>query len=297
MLIDSTNKMMFFRGKLLFVLLLPGWVLAQTYWQKPEFKDSVMSVKVLEYELVYLNDSMYKTKIDDFILPKNYVLYLNQNGFPIRKTELRLKNDSLVEKGVWQYFYENEKIKKEVYIWNNHSETIDEWHYSYPHPDSVLIVKTTKGNGIFGNSNQYYSYVRKGNKEIFKSYNADSSFIQRQLNVFDSHNRIVRIEKYEDRDYLTDIYFYSYKDSVFNQPDRTISSFTKYDEPFPVMVRYLYNEFGDVTDVMNFNSDPASHLVFEYEYDPKGNWIKKIHKNNSNGKVTRIVERSFKYYD
>ncbi len=266
---------------------------------KRNIKGNVKKMKFLKYEVNYVNDSTYVKKIEDFILPSNYILFFDKKGRKIKKVELRLKNDNLIEKGAWYYTYKNDRIKKEVYYWNNRSKDSTVWFYEYPNKTTQLITKKHfTSSSLFDSPRiHFYSYKRKGNKEYFKSYNSDSSFVQRRLFTYDKYNRIMRIENYEDKDYLMDITFKTYRDSSSRNPYQVVSSYTKYDEPRPAIIRYRYNKYGDAIKIINLSFPNEKRIgINKYIYDSKGNWVKKVMKGTS-GKVYRIYKREFTYYD
>ncbi len=258
--------------------------------ERYHLKGKVKSLKYFVYDVKYLNDSVYEIKIEDFIVPKNYKIEFNKNGYITKKTEYRSKNDSLIKKGVWLYEYDNNKIKNEIYYWNNNSKDTSKWTYNYPNKNTTLITQQSTMSPKL----MYYSYQQNKNKEYYKSANADSSFIRRTLNVYDKKNRIIRIEKYDNLDYIQDIVLKSYSDSLNPYPKITISSYTKYDAPFSI-IKYIFNSNNDIIEYDSLiNSDNKKNII-EYKYDTQGNWLEKTEKGGT-GKIYKVYRREFTYY-
>ena len=253
-------------------------------------KGKVKSLKYFEFNIKYLNDSVYKLTLEDFLVPRNYKVDFNQDGYITSKIEYRLKNDSIIEKGLWTYNYEKNKIKNEIYYWNNKSKDTTQWNYFYPDNQTTRINKISTMSPKL----MHYNYRQLKNKEYYKSINSDSSYIRRSLFVYDNKNRIIRIEKYDDKHYTTDIILNTYSDSLNPNPKLTVSSYTKYDAP-PVIRQYEFNNQYDITVRDGLNTKDDKMTIFEYKYDDEKNWIEKVEKGGT-GKIIKIYKRKIEYY-
>jgi len=286
------------KNKIIFILiLLPNLIFSQ-HRNRLEFNDlhryhlkgNVETLKYYKYNVTYKNDSISQVKFEDFIVPKNYMIEFNQDGYIRKKIEYRLKNDSIIEKGLWLYNYENDKIKKEIYYWNNRSKDTTQWHYLYPDESTTIINQESTMSPKL----MHYIYKQVKNKEYYKSINADSSFIGKSLYVYDKRDRIIRIEKYDDQEYTRDIILKSYSDSINLNPKVTVSSYTKYDAPVSIN-QYKFNDQYDIIEIDGLDVSDDIKTIIEYKYDDNKNWIVKIKKGGT-GKIYKIYKREISYY-
>lgn len=286
------------KNKIIFTLiLLPNLIFSQ-HRIRLEFNDlhryhlkgNVENLKYFEYNVTYENDSIAQVKLEDFLVPKNYKIEFNREGYIKRKTEYRLKNDSIIEKGLWIYNYEKDKIKNEIYYWNNNSKDTTQWHYLYPDERTTIINQESTMSPKL----MHYIYEQDKNKEYYKSINADSSYIGRSLYVYDKQNRIIRIEKYDDQEYTRDIILSTYADSINFNPKVTASSYTKYDAPLFIN-QFKFNNQYDIIEIDGLDVSDDKKTIIEYKYDDKKNWIEMIKKGGT-GKIYKIYKREISYY-
>ena len=286
------------KNKIILILLLFPSLIFSQHRNRLEFNDlhrfhlkgKVKTLKYFEYNVTYRNDSVTQVNLEDFIVPKNYKIEFNKEGNIQRKTEYRLKNDSIKEKGLWIYNYEKDKIKKETYYWNNYSKDTTQWNYSYHDKRTTIITQESTMSPKL----MYYVYKQDQNNEYYESINADSSYIRRSLYVYDKHNRIIRIEKYDDQKYTRDIIFNSYADTINFKPKVTGSSYTKYDAPL-IIQQFKFNNQNDIIEIDGLDVSDNKKTIIEYKYDDRGNWIEKTKKGGA-GKIYKIYKREIFYY-
>jgi len=208
-----------------------------------------------------------------------------------KKTELDylLKEDTLVEKGLWIYMYDKcNRIIKESYYWNNHSTDTTQWIYEYPNDSTTIIHKYDK---LY--KHLRYQYQQSGNIENFTMANSDSSYVTKGLFVYDKQNRIIRIEEYENKDFIQNIQTNTYIDTLAKKPSVKVWIFTKYTTP-AIITTFEYDEIGNEIKSGSIGKDSKTQHV-EYKYDLHNNWIEKK-VNLSNGRI-KISRREFEYWE
>ena len=252
----------------------------------------VKSYSHIDYQSFLEKDSLKDLRVDNFILaPNNYKIEFNNNGYINLKTELAYlrKKDTLIEKGLWVYEYDElNRIKEENYYWNNRSKDTTQWVYKYPDDSTTIIHQYDKTY-----KHLRYQYQQSDNLEYFTKANSDSSYVAKGLFVYDKFNRIIRIEKYENKDYIQNLRSQNYIDTIIKNPSVKVWISTKYNAP-PAISTHEYDSFGNEIKSSGVGKGSRIHLT-EYKYDKYKNWIEKK-VNLSSGRI-KISRRKFEYWE
>lgn len=253
-------------------------------------KGEVESLTHIDYQPIEQDDTS-QLEIDHFILaPNNYTIQLDNQGYILKKIEYEYlrKQDSLKEKGLWNYKYDsNHRIIREKYIWNNYSKDTTIWVYEYL-GDSVTIVHQYDDTY----KHLVYRYAQRGNREYLTTANSDSSYLTRQIFTYDKQNRMIRKEEYEDQNTITFIRSFDYSDSLIHNPTLDVGISAKYDYG-PIIIINKYDSLGSL--ILSKGIESKSTKKIEYTYDKTGNWVeRRMLLPNS---LIKISRRTIIYYD
>jgi len=210
-------------------------------------------------------------------------------------------------KTIYDYSEAGDLIDKEEYKYNSDGQTIEALNYDFNIVgEGIQVLKVTYEylNGYLSKMTSYYNgfyesklscvFIREGNKllerrsyedgelyEVIKfskndktgyeyiSYDGDGNEVDKEAVVFNGKGLVV-----ESRD------------------SETISKIEYNKKNLPV---YLENMDFDIT--VGYGYEPASDmkLFIEYEYDQKGNWIKRIVYSSGEKVPDRITVREIEY--
>ncbi|NCQ11320.1 MAG: hypothetical protein GW809_04055 [Bacteroidetes bacterium] len=161
-------------------------------------KGQVKSYTNSEYQSFIAKDSLKELKLENSLLaPTAFKVEFNEKGYKKKliECEYSYKENTLTEKGLWFYKYDNRnRIVEELYCWNNRSNDTTKWVYDYPNDSTTLINRYSKHNQILR-----YQYVQSGEMEYYTKANSDSSTISKALFVYDEFTRLTRKEDYDDK--------------------------------------------------------------------------------------------------
>lgn len=179
----------------------------------------------------------------------------------------------------------------------------------YMYQGDCLIECTHKDK--WGESSTKYKSNSKGVVEEIIDYNEDGVIEWKQTNTIEN-NRIVKSILYPGI-YLHPEYYEDLEDSENVQP--TVTTYTYQDDKLSVIERtkgtdksvYYINEHGNI-EKCDINYTPFQYYYnanndlemrndlyhFEYEYDDKSNWTKRISYHNS--KPLQLDLREIEYY-
>ncbi len=111
------------------------------------------------------------------------------------------------------------------------------------------------------------------------------------VSYFDQFNRLQKVDFSGSGGKAVMEYFY---DSAGNLIREIYQSKTSMDAR---KNEFAYNKKNDLQTLQRFSSKgPGESLVFDYQYDKKGNWIVKTGKDSRNGTITEKTERKISYY-
>lgn len=185
------------------------------------------------------------------------------------------KNEEL--KSVFEYVLGDNKkiIDMKINFFNPHVKN-DKQHIKYEFIDSVKVLNFLDDNS------------RIKSKIII---DLDSLQSPTKIISVNSNNEIQSKET-ADYNYITNTYNYK----VYNYYDEIVLNKTEYYNKNFIIEK---NDFGDITKMFWPLSSNKVVITFDYTYDKKGNWIKRIEKNFSNNSknISTVVKRDIKYKD
>lgn len=247
-----------------------------SYWNKMNLKGNVKVLKQINYEANESFGEITKGKVkvhnqlshSDTENEVNNCYRIHFNNLGQIQTEVTFNSDGTNEYLFKYYYKSNKLIRVERLDYENHS----------------VIVNS-------------FSYDELGNatKSVFEDNNANEVNVKYILN-YDVNNRLSESQSYV---YMESSGWLKFPKKVFEYNDngtlkRTLSHDTN-NQPSIDCVRD-YNSNLDVITAVFFNSDGSkqNHFSYQYTYDSKKNWTKKLVYIND--VLEYITERQFEYY-
>ncbi len=227
------------------------------------------------------NDS---ESIDDTYICFQFLFDLNGNIIELN----RFKSDGTLDsKSTYKYDEKGNNIEENYFETDGSLNT--KWINQYDNKDNIVSKYEYNLVGTI-HSKERYKYDEKGNLiETYTRY-PDSP------KEFDRENY-----KYDEKGNIIEIYGIGYS-SLIGEGESKRNY--KYDEKGNIIeenyygnvTSYKYNSKNDLTEINEYNSygKLSNNLIFKYEYDKIGNWIKKITFLNKIPKY--VTERHIEYY-
>lgn len=256
-----------------------------------QLKGNVKELKHVEYEPIYKSETEFELKIHFTpFVRNNYSVKFNNKGYLEEKSQLTLNKDSLVLDNKWYYYYDKKnKIKKEG---NKYST----WDYEYIGDSITKIIQLHKTY----DSPKYYNYTQKGSDELLNTFNVDSSYQTKILFVYDKYNRIIRIENYDNKEFIQQLTLRNYEDTIAQNPNNEIYIYTNGNPYIDVFTKsnYVYDNKNNPIkrEFENLNPNKNKTEKYQYTYDKQGNWIEKEMFDIKN-KLFAVIKREIFYYD
>lgn len=251
---------------------------------------NVKSLKEYSYKAIVSFGQMEKGKRERESGLKDKIIEFNRSGYIIEEYSYE-PNDLLEKKIIFKYDGKHNKI--EVNSYNFESKLIFKWIYEYNDkgfltnricfkPDGSQYWKQSFNYDAMGNLIEEIWYTPEGVQNWKLTYGYDNQ-----------GNKIEEIN-YDEKGSLYEKQTYSYDEKgnkiEANNYDSDLSLSWKqtflYDDKRNIVEKNWYNFEGSVFNIKT---------TFEYEYDEKGNWIRRI--DSFNGIPEYILEREFEYYD
>lgn len=290
-----------------FISTFSSNLLTSDFELKNKVKSIVETVRFSDeyYKINKSNAEYYKRKYEDNHAETNYLF--NENGFLTKRMILIYnEKDSLVKQ--WGETYSISTIGDSIYITEKQI------------PDSIITVKMAmnshlqiinsvaiKENNIIGKG--IHSYDKLGNITKFfgENFIHKTVTLKTYSNEYGDKQQLVKITLTEPNQ-LTVIYMLTYNDK-----GEIVKIKTNYQDNIMFDERnYQYDEKGNkireeyygVSETIGYNgegnlesfSDTTRNITFyEFEYDIKGNWIKKTMHSSGNDTITWF--RKIDYYD
>jgi len=129
-----------------------------------------------------------------------------------------------------------------------------------------------------------FKYNSSGNLIELNDYNSDGSIFTQQLFEYDNNNTLINMTSYKYPNNKNRISYAS------NDKWET-KFYTRYNNKGLEIENIIYNPDGTISGE---GSPLKNAKEYEYEYDQKGNWIKKI-VYIKNGRALYIIERVIEY--
>jgi hypothetical protein len=158
-----------------------------------------------------------------------------------------------------------------------------------------------KGNGIEAfcynadgsfNSKETYQYA-KGNRIETNYYSANGSFDGKYINKYDDKDNRIEANNYSANGSLDHKYIMKY-DAKGNQIE---ANYYKADGSLDLKYIMKYDAKGNQIEENYYKADGSLDYkeTYQYKFDGKGNWIKRITFKNQIPKS--IYEREYEYYE
>lgn len=255
-----------------------------TDWKKEKLKGKVKSFTLLE-NYRYKKDD----KFTEWGILYNKKYSFDNTGRYTEYTELTPKGDlSYKIKYVYNakektatvsYFNKEEKpTTKQIWTYNNSGQLTQMQYYS----------KENKADWRY-----IYTYNTNGNRVMMESYKPDSTLYSKTTYTFD--------DKGNETGYLLQTKGYANSSEKYtwdNNGNKTEERWLDGKNEITFRHVYVYDDNGNVIDEQVFKGQDKNFLskaTYKYEYDAKGNWIKRT-KFSTDGIEFDIAERKIVYY-
>lgn len=200
-------------------------------------------------------------------------------------------------KSKWVYKFPKENIVKGRFF--NKGELKSEFTYTLDSLNRKVKIEMKSKTPLVGWEKTKSEFLYKKNKRIMeKHFDSTSNLIRIGNYEYDSLGYLVQLTL--NSGYETAIYYHeesSYIYRIFNNQKELISEKILFANKSKDQNKK--NEFGDLTRLLwpTANPDYKVFHVFEYQYDKKGNWIKRkrfMEKNGRKRLLSKVV-RKIKY--
>ena len=190
--------------------------------------------------------------------------------------------------------YNNKGLKTEKRPYHKDGKPFNYYNYSYNTANQMIsdIWFNYSNNEIV--EKHTYEYDAKGNLITETTYSRNSlSFRANSKYKYDDLGRKIEYNYYGRNGILKWIRKYNYDDNNRLLENILIDSDSK---EMTRKTGYKYDDFGNVNEKSEYNSDGSlkERTVFEYSYDKKNNWTKKITFKNE--VPTYYKEREIIYF-
>lgn len=167
--------------------------------------------------------------------------------------------------------------EKATYTYDGKGNKIEASYYL----DSSLYFRETYAYDNKGNIIELNSYYSDSSLEFRETYTYDDKGNKIELNKYNSNNSLESREtyKYDEKGNLTEKYMFRLK-TTFNTGENDADSKEKKNE----------NQYNGINDDGNLEMA----FTYKYDYDEKGNWIKKTYFKNQI--PIHMYEREYEYY-
>lgn len=211
----------------------------------------------------------------------------NHNSDVIRKSTWL--NDQLA----WYFEYEYDPanhLTEERHIVKYYNQKSPQVR-SYKYDDFGRKIEEVLQVGIDGKEIHSYTYDKRSNLLTESIHNVGPNTSGKEYLTSFKYNSMDQVIEewtgYSDNLELSAAYFY---DKYGNRVKETTHGGISSDET------RIYDEFGNITEVLTLNDDGkiSSQTTYEYDYSNNGNWLRM--KVISDGVLTKICEREITYY-
>lgn len=215
----------------------------------------------------------------------NKLITFDENG-NIKEISIFNKNGDLEKKSIYVYGVDNKVLRINKYdgYGNENGKTV----YSYnEYGKEIEIIDYDR----IGKVNYTQKNEWEGDKIIKNQFINEYSDGKYNINEYDG-NTLVKTITYDKNGKKTGEYI-EYENEKIKRlvnPDFAIS--LSYNDKG--ICSSIIN--GRLYDVNTFIWSGGNSYVFEYEYDEKGNWIRKVEKQKDSQKAERIFVREIEYY-
>lgn len=259
-------------------------------WIKDNLKGRIESYSEFSYEAIERFGKIEKIKNN---WKNNIQKKYNEKGNVIELNNYKSEGSL---SSMYSYKYNDKENIIELNIYNSDGSLDIKHSYKYDNKGNNTEEQHTKNGRSWLDT---YKYDSKGNIIENKSYNVDGGLIMTRICKYDENgNKIKDSELCIFDKKLSNNYTYKYdkygneiEKITYDSDSTLISRWTyKYDNN-----RNIIEESGFLIDEYEPSGSLSRTLIYKYEFDQQGNWIKKIEFENNI--PTCIFERKYEYYD
>lgn len=219
-------------------------------------------------------------------ITKNTFEYNQDRKVNIKSTWI---NDQLMWYFEYHYDYANHLIEERNVIkyYNQKSPQVRSFKYDDFGRKIVEVLQV----GIDGKRIHYFAYDKESNLVEERIHNVGPNASGKEYITSFKYNNVNKVIEewsgYSDNLALSAAYVY---DKYGNMIKETTYGGISSDET------RIYDEFGNITEVLTLNDDGtiSSKTIYAYDYSNNGNWLRM--KVISDGVLTKISEREITYY-
>ena len=205
--------------------------------------------------------------------------------------ETHCGGDSIQIDKIWKYYYSESRIDSVI---RSESDTslirkgFRPWKFLYNYKSDSTYYETSEL--IFKRTSRF---IQKGNIKTREYLNKDSIVGIVEKSIYDDKNRLVKFEVYRKGN-LDEITILNYPDSISSKA--TLINHIKLKENQVWRTENQLNKEGHIIKTTKYDPKGTywTHWSFLYEYDEKGNWIRK-EKYNYEERMLNMIKQTFNY--
>ena len=185
--------------------------------------------------------------------------------------------------------YDNSGNRIYSKIFNTKDYTNQESYYVYDAKGNMIENKTLTIKRDTPTIKKIYTYDNKNNLKEMDLY-SKNKFMNKWLFKFDEKGNELEESKFDSANVFVEKWVFEYNAFGYK------NEMAMYTDSLVQRYVYSYNDKGDVTEEIlygRFNRVYHDNL-YKYQYDDKGNWVRKIYSVGSTQKTNTV--RVFEYY-
>lgn len=288
----------------------------KTHLKDENLKGNIKTIFVFPYEAKFENGKIEKGDLinSNFSIYAKQLIHYNTKGY-ISKIEKFDENENI--KSIRQYTYDKDNFIVEDNEVDNNGKSM--YKYVYNYNDKNQIIKETQFFNDYLYAEYIYNYT---NNQIEKvSFFIMENNKQRSVTELDKNQNIISYKIWNENNHLKSHIQYFYNENNLKEKSimfdtffkRETKSFSKYkydenknlievstfslsDEKLESKKNYSYDFQQNLIEETEYNSENKENFKYsyQYEYDNKRNWIRKIILKNNIPET--IIERKIIYY-
>lgn len=253
-------------------------------------------VKSVETTTFYAVDSL-GTIVKDGISTRIPTILNTYNEFGNLETTKKfiLENPNRYNEKVYYYNNLNKLVEEKFYLPND--SLSNEVFYKYDDNDNLIEWITNNDDKRF--NLKYILKYDSQNNLIEELVYADSTYIYRGKEVYKYHNKTKKMFRYNPKGVLRKEIIYDKNKKIIeeieydslknvtakwtynydNKGNKIEENWFKTDTILDFKIVFKYDKYNNPIEKIRFSNKniASSGDIYEYEYDKKGNWIKKTH--------------------
>lgn len=251
-------------------------------WAKSNLNGKIKSVK----ESHYRAEKQPGNTEENFESRGGFETVFNMQGYKMSYTSHE-SDGRISSKSLYKYDDKNNLIEEELYYGDELS-----FRELYTYDDkSNLIEKTTLDSDGKLSLRQLYKNNDSGNKIEERHHNNEDVFYNKLVFEYDERNNLIEENRYDADDIHCIKINYKYDDTG-NMIEEDFHALL--NNMFDYKNQFKYDKKGNVIEWLDAENK-SSILIYEYEFDEIGNWIRST--SLKNGSKQGMIEREIKYFD